>query len=93
MGDRERPVNPAADKRRMYVALGVLVVLAGLAWFTIDSSAVVHVRGFSNRYVGFEERDVEVRWIPILFLGMFGLRVVTAHMRARLESKDRKQEG
>jgi hypothetical protein len=76
----------------MYVALGVLVVLGGLAWFTIDPAAVVHVRGFSNRYVGFEDRDIEIRWFPLLILGMFAVRVVLAHMRARLEAK-KEQEG
>jgi hypothetical protein len=93
MGEKERSLNPAADKRRMYVALIVLVVLGGLSWFTIDASAVVHVRGFSSRYVGFEDRDIEIRWIPILVLGMFGFRVVLANMRARLEAKKLEQEG
>jgi hypothetical protein len=93
MGERERSLDPAADKRRMYVALGVLVVLGVLSWFTIDASAVVHVHGFSNRYVGFEDRDIEIRWLPILVLGMFGFRVVLANMRARLEAKKLEQEG
>jgi hypothetical protein len=93
MGERERSLNPAADRRRMYVALGVLVVLGVLSWFTIDASAVVHVHGFSSRYVGFEDRDIEIRWLPILVLGMFGFRVVLANMRARLEAKKLEQEG
>jgi len=93
MGDRERSLEPAADRRRMVIALGVLVVLGGLAWFTIDPTAVVHMHGFSNRYVGVEDRDIEIRWFPILILGMFGFRVVLAHMRARLEAKKLEQEG
>jgi hypothetical protein len=32
----ERSLNPAADRGRMFVALGVLVVLGLLSWFTID---------------------------------------------------------
>ncbi|HEY5213345.1 MAG TPA: hypothetical protein VIJ38_10035 [Acidobacteriaceae bacterium] len=88
MSVTEGSLNPAADKGRMFLALGSLVVLGMLAWFTIDSSAVVHVQGFSSRYIGFEDRDVEVRWLPILFLGLFALRVVLAHMRARAEKKD-----
>ena len=83
----DRALNPAADRGRMFAALGGLVVLGVLAWLTIDPAAVVHVHGFSNRYVGFEDRDVEVRWLPILFLGLFGFRVVIANMRARIEER------
>ena len=49
MGERDSSLNPAADKSRMAVALGVLVVLGLLAWFTIDSSAVLHVAGRAGR--------------------------------------------
>ncbi len=83
MGDSERSLNPAADTRRMYIALGVLVVLGLLSWFTIDPAAVIHMHGYSSRYVGIADRDVEIRWLPILFLGLFGFRVVIANMRAR----------
>jgi hypothetical protein len=88
----ERALNPAADRGRMYAALGGLVVLGLLSWFTVDPAAVIHVHGFSNRYVGFEDRDVQVRWLPILFLGLFAFRVVIASMRARLEER-KAQEG
>jgi hypothetical protein len=84
----EGSLNPAADRRRMVVALGVLVVLGMLSWFTIDGSAVIHVHGFSSGGFGIEDRDVEVRWIPILFLGLFAVRVVLAHVRARVEQRD-----
>ena len=72
----------------MFVALAVLIVLGVLSWLTIDSSAVFHVQGYSSRYVSFGPRDVEVRWFPILFLGMFAFKVVLANMRARLETGD-----
>ena len=91
MGESERSLNPAADKRRMYIALGVLVVLGLLSWFTIDPAAVIHMHGYSSRYVGIADRDVEIRWLPILFLGLFAFRVVIANMRARIEEK-REQE-
>ena len=87
MGERERSLNPAADKRRMYIALGVLVVLGLLSWFTIDPTAVIHMHGVSSRYVGLADRDVELRWIPILILGVFAFRVVLANMRARVEEQ------
>jgi len=90
MGESERSLNPAADKRRMYIALGVLVVLGLLSWFTIDPAAVIHMRGYSSRYVGIADRDVEIRWLPILFLGLFAFRVVIANMRAR---GDEQREG
>jgi hypothetical protein len=91
MGESERSLNPAADKRRMFIALGVLVVLGLLSWFTIDPAAVIHMHGYSSRYVGIADRDVEIRWLPILFLGLFAFRVVIANMRARIEEK-REQE-
>ena len=81
MGERDTSLHPAADKGRMAVALGVLVVLGLLAWFTIDSSAVLHVAG----------RAVPVRWLPELILGLFAFRTVMAHMRARLETKGSKE--
>jgi hypothetical protein len=81
MGERDSSLNPAADKGRMAVALGVLVVLGLLAWFTIDGSAVLHVAG----------QDVPVRWLPEMILGLFAFRTVMAHMRARLETKGSKE--
>jgi hypothetical protein len=93
----ERSLNPAADRGRMFVALGVLVVLGLLSWFTIDPAAVIHMHGYSSRYVGIADRDVAVRWIPILFLSLFAFRVVIANMRARIEERRagerREQEG
>ena len=87
----ERALNPAANRGRMYAALGVLVVLGLLSWFTIDPAAVLHMHGYSSRYVGIADRDVEIRWLPILFLGLFAFRVVIANMRARIEER-REQE-
>ena len=88
MGDSEGSLNPAASKGRMYAALAVLVVLGVLSWLTIDSSAVLHVQGFTSRYVSFGDRDVESRWLPILILGLFAFKVVVANMRARLDAGD-----
>jgi hypothetical protein len=88
MSDEEGSLNPAASKRRMYIALGVLFILGVLSWFTIDSSAVLHVQGFTSRYVSFGDRDVEIRWLPILFLSLFAVKVLLANMRARLEARD-----
>ena len=80
-------MNPAADRRRMLVALGVLAGLGLLSWFTIDAGAVIHMHGYSSEYFGIADRDVELRWIPILILGLFALRVVLAHLRARVEQR------
>jgi hypothetical protein len=88
MGDREQSLNPAANVGRMVAALAVLVILGVLSWFTIDASSVIHVHGYTSRLVSFGDRDVELRWIPLLILGMFAFRVVMANMRARLETKD-----
>ena len=79
--------QPGGGPGRMFIALGVLVVLGLLSWFTIDPAAVIHMHGYSSRYVGIADRDVEIRWLPILFLGLFAFRVVIANMRARLEER------
>ncbi len=81
MSEQGTSSNLAADKSRMAVALGVLVVLGLLAWFTIDGSAVLHMAG----------RSFPLRWFPELILGLFAFRVVMAHMRARLETKGSKE--
>ena len=81
MSESRQSLNPAADKNRMVVALGVLIVLGLLSWFTIDGSAMLHVAG----------REVPVRWLPELILGLFAFRTVMAHMRARLEEKGSKK--
>jgi hypothetical protein len=87
MSDSERSLNLAASRPRMFLALAVLLVLGVLSWFTIDSSAVLHVQGFSGRFVSFGSRTIEVRWLPILFLALFAFKVVLANMRARLETR------
>ena len=84
----QESMNPAADKGRMLVALGMLIALAVLSWFTIDSSAVIHMHGYSNGSFGIADRDVELRWIPMLILGLFALRVLLAYTRARVERRD-----
>ena len=89
----ERSLNPAADRGRMFVALGVLVVLGLLAWFTIDATAVIHMHGYQSRYVGIADRDIELRWIPILILGVFAFRIVLANMRARIEEQRAEERG
>ncbi|HTV16288.1 MAG TPA: hypothetical protein VME68_16335 [Acidobacteriaceae bacterium] len=82
--------NPAASRRRMWMALGALAALAILAWFTIDGSAVMPVREYRVWGVGFGGFGVKIRLVPELVLGLFAVRVVTANMRARLESDNRK---
>jgi hypothetical protein len=88
MSEREPSLNLAASRPRMFIALAVLLVLGVLSWLTIDSSAVLHVQGFSSRVVAFGPRTIEIRWLPILFLGLFAFKVVLANMRARLETRD-----
>ncbi|SEF99950.1 hypothetical protein SAMN05421819_1623 [Bryocella elongata] len=75
----------------MVMALGLLVVLGLLAWFTIDPSATLHVHGYQSSLVSIQDRDIELRWIPELLLGMFGFRIVMAHLRARLESRQSRE--
>jgi hypothetical protein len=79
--------NPAADRSRMWLALGILAALAILAWFTIDGSTVLPVKEYSFGSFSFGGFGVQVRLLPELILGLFAVRVVTANMRARIESR------
>jgi len=88
MSDSERSLNLAASRPRMFFALAVLIVLGVLSWLTIDSSAVLTFRVFRARLVSYGPRDVEIRWLPILFLGLFAFKWLLANMRARLETRD-----
>ncbi|MHB1960020.1 MAG: hypothetical protein ACYCO5_13445 [Acidobacteriaceae bacterium] len=87
MSEGEGSLNRAADRRRMGMALAVLAALGALAWVTIGPEAVFHIEGYSGSLFSYGGRDVEVRWFPILILGLFALRVVMANMRARLEQR------
>ena len=88
MSESDRSLNPAADRRRMGMALAVLAALGALAWVTIGPEAVFHVEGYRGSLFSYGGREVEVRWFPILILGLFAFRVVMANMRARLEHRD-----
>jgi hypothetical protein len=78
--------NPALDRRRMWTALAVLVVLGVAAWFSIDSDAVLPVKEYDFGGMHFGGFGVGLRWVPELVLGLFAFRVVIANMRAKLES-------
>jgi hypothetical protein len=91
MSESERSLNPAADKRRMAIALAALAGLAALSWFTIGGAAVFHVEGYSGSLFSYAGRDVEVRWVPILILALFAFRVVMSNMRARLQERDERK--
>jgi hypothetical protein len=79
--------NPAADRGRMWIALGVLAALGLLAWFTLDGNAILPVHQYSIGGFTFGGFGLKVRWIPELILGLFAVRVVTANLRARLEDR------
>ena len=38
MSGNQRSLNPAANTRRMYLALGLLLVLGVSSWFTLDGN-------------------------------------------------------
>jgi 4-hydroxybenzoate polyprenyltransferase len=83
------PASPAASRRRMWTALAVLAALGVLAWFTLDGTATLPVRGYSFGSFAIGGFALKVRWIPELILGLFAFRVITANMRARLEDRSR----
>jgi 4-hydroxybenzoate polyprenyltransferase len=86
--DAQALASPAANRRRMWMALAVLAALGVLAWFTLDGTATLPVKGYSFGGFGFSGFALKVRWIPELILGLFAFRVITANMRARLEDKN-----
>jgi hypothetical protein len=76
MGDLS-PENPvvgmASLDRKYWIALGLYVVLAVLAWWTIGEGTVA-VFG----------RQIEIRWIPVFVLGTFAFRTYIAMQAERL---------
>ena len=60
--------------RKLLVALTVYVVLAVMAWFTLDAS--VSVGG----------RDVPLRAVTLAILGLFAVRTLLHAQRERIES-------
>jgi len=72
--------NPAASTRRMRLSLALIAALGLLVWFTMDAGAVLHIPGFTGRYIA-----VPVRVMPIVFLALFAFRIWMANMRAKLE--------
>ena len=60
--------------RKLLVALTVYVVLAVMAWFTLDAS--IPVGG----------RDVPLRAVTLAILGLFAVRTLLHAQRERIES-------
>jgi hypothetical protein len=87
---RDGAQNPAASRKRMWFALAAIAGLAALAWFTLDGNTVLPVREYRFGSFAVGGFGLRVRWVPELILGLFAVRIVTANMRARLETGDRK---
>jgi len=60
--------------RKLLVALAVYVVLAVMAWFTLDTS--ISVAG----------RDVPLRAVTLAILGVFAVRTLLHAQRERVEA-------
>jgi hypothetical protein len=94
-GNVSKPVddfkpNPAASSKRMWLSLAFLAGVALVAWLTIDADAVVNVKGFSSRFYSTGDFAIHLRWVPMLFLALFALRIWLAHVRATMENRSRK---
>jgi hypothetical protein len=64
-------------ERRFYVALALYAVLAVLVWTTLGYSPV-RIQG----------REVDLRIIPSLILGMFALRTILFYQAERVRTKE-----
>jgi hypothetical protein len=96
VGNMSKPVddfklNPAASKQRMWLSLAVLAGLALVAWLTIDADAVVNVKQISTWFFSTGYFTIHLRWVPLLFLALFALRIWLAHMRATMENRPDKE--
>jgi hypothetical protein len=65
-------------ERRFYVALALYAVLAVLVWTTLGYSPV-RIQG----------REVDLRIIPSLILGMFAVRTILFRQAERVRSKEK----
>jgi hypothetical protein len=77
----DRAKRSGSDLDKKYpVALGLFVVLAVVAWFTVgDGSVMVH------------GRPVQVRLIPIVILGLFAFRTYVAMQADRIRRENDSQ--
>jgi len=74
----DRGKRTGDDLEKKYpVALGLFVVLAVVAWFTVGEGSVM-VLG----------RPVEVRLIPVVILALFAFRTYVAMQADRIRRKD-----
>ena len=83
MGDlspENPPVGMASLDRKYWIALGLYVVLAVLAFWTIGEGTVV-VFG----------RQIGIRWIPVFILGTFAFRTYVAMQAERVRRGSGKQ--
>jgi len=67
--------------RKLLVALAVYAALALLAWLTLDAS--IPVGG----------RDVPLRAVTLVILGLFAVRTLLHAQRERIESPRERNEG
>jgi len=74
------PERKLHSGRRSALAYLLLAALALLAWFTIDSGAVFHVR-----LPGGSLLLLPLRMVPVVFLALFAFRIWIAAQRAKLE--------
>ena len=70
--------NPS--EKKFWIAIGLYGVLAILAWFTIGAGSI-----------GVNGRQIQVRLIPLIILGVMALRTVLGRHADRIRRED--QEG
>jgi hypothetical protein len=70
--------NGEQAERKFWIALGLFGVLGAVSWFTLGEGTTL-VFG----------RPVEIRWVPMLVIGMFVLRTIMAREADKIRrSKD-----
>jgi hypothetical protein len=74
VGGADRGKSSGSDLEKKYpIALAMFAILAVVAWFTVGEGSVI-VHG----------RPVQVRWVPIVILGLFAFRTYVAMQADRI---------
>jgi len=76
------PERESGLDRKFPIALGLYLVLGVLVWFTLGDAKIL-----------VEGRPVELRFVPLVILGLFAFRTYIARQADRIRRQDRNASG